>query len=127
MSQRNNPAARATARIQAAVFAALGDGTRLQLIQTLSHGAPRSISELSTDAHVTRQAITKHLRVLEAVGLVQGARLGRETRFTFTPQRLDDAREYLTGVSKQWDNALGRLKAFVETDPKKPPTSQRKA
>jgi DNA-binding transcriptional ArsR family regulator len=119
MSQRTNPAARAATRAQATLFAALGDSTRLQLIQTLSLGTPRSISELSNDSHVTRQAITKHLRVLESAGLVSGARLGRETRFTFSPEQLDAAREYLADVARQWDAALGRLKAFVEAGPKK--------
>ena len=97
------------------------------MIQRLSFGEACSISELSTDSHVTRQAITKHLRVLETAGLVQGERLGREMRFTFTPERVDDARDYLSAVSRQWGEALERLKAFVETDPaKKPARKNRK-
>jgi DNA-binding transcriptional ArsR family regulator len=126
MSRKSEPTALASARLSAALFAALGDGTRLQLIQRLSLGDPCSISELSTDAHVTRQAITKHLRVLETAGLIEGARLGREMRFTFTPVRIDAARDYLDQVSKQWDDALNRLKAFVETAPEKPSRTKRK-
>jgi|SRR5882724_1340525 len=119
MSQRTKSPSRTAARESANLFAALGDSTRLQLIQTLSLGEPRSISELSSDSHVTRQAITKHLRVLEAVGLVQATRLGRETRFNFSAEALDEAQDYLAQVAKQWEDALGRLKAFVETPAKK--------
>lgn len=63
---------------------------------------------------MTRQAITKHLRVLHAAGMVRCTRTGRESRFEFNPQPLDKAREYLDLVSEQWDLALSRLKSFVE-------------
>lgn len=104
-------------RIHAAVFAALGDRTRLRLVGTLAGGEPRSIAELTAGFALTRQAVTKHLRVLESAGLVQSTRQGREAHFTFVPQPLDDARSYLSEVSQQWDAALGRLKAWVESDP----------
>ena len=96
------------------MFAALGDRTRLQLLGRLSLGEPRSISELSSDSHVTRQAITKHLGVLENAGLVQSERLGRETRFTFVPTPIEETQNYLEEIAKQWEDALGRLKKFVE-------------
>jgi DNA-binding transcriptional ArsR family regulator len=101
------------------VFAALGDETRLALIARLSNGRPASISEL-TDAQatggakLTRQAITKHLRVLERARIVHGVRAGRESRFELDPKPMEELREYLDLVSEQWDKALGRLKSFVE-------------
>lgn len=98
------------------VFAALGDPTRLALLAKLSDGEPRSISALSADSAITRQAVTKHLRVLEQAGLVCGERVGRESRFAFRPERVMEAKTYLEAVSSQWDETLGRLRAFVEED-----------
>ncbi len=116
MSRRRNTALVSAQRTHAPVFAALGDGTRLQLIGKLSLGQPRSISELSEDSKLTRQAITKHLRVLENVGLVRGERQGRETLFKFTPEPIEEAKKYLGLVSEQWGQTLARLKSFVEMD-----------
>ena len=96
------------------MFAALGDETRLALLARLADGMPRSISELTSGSRLTRQAITKHLRVLENVGVVRHARRGRESQFAFDPQPLVGIQEYLEGVSTQWDEALSRLKSFVE-------------
>jgi DNA-binding transcriptional ArsR family regulator len=103
-------------RRHAPVFAALSDETRLSLLATLSAGVPRSISQLSLDSKMSRQAITKHLRVLENAGLVRGEATGRECLFELQPQPLDEIRDYLELVSKQWDKALTRLKKFVETE-----------
>jgi len=98
----------------APVFAALGDETRLALIAKLMRGRPYSISQLTLGSRLTRQAITKHLRVLERAGVVRCVRAGRERRFELDPKPIEGVREYLDFVSKQWDQALGRLKAFVE-------------
>ncbi|WP_084691243.1 ArsR/SmtB family transcription factor [Sphingomonas sp. SRS2] len=98
----------------APIFAALGDRTRLSLLMTLSDGATRSITMLSADTSLTRQAVTKHLRVLQEAGLVESIRQGRESRFACRPVPLDEARAYLDRVARQWDDALGRLKDFVE-------------
>lgn len=98
----------------APVFAALGDRTRLSLLATLSDGGPRSIAALSSDTTLTRQAVTKHLHVLEKAGLVRSLRVGRESRFAYRPEPIAAARSYLEGVSAQWDDALGRLQALVE-------------
>jgi DNA-binding transcriptional ArsR family regulator len=103
-----------SAIVHAPIFAALGDPTRLALVKKLSAGPPQSIAQLTSGSDVTRQAITKHLRVLEAAGLVQSARQGRESRFLLQREPLDAAQAYLSAVSEQWDQALGRLKAFVE-------------
>ena len=104
-------------RASAAVFAALGDPTRLTLLAKLTDGEPQSISRLTHGTRLTRQAITKHLRVLENAGVVRSIRAGRESHFAFEPKPLDNARAYLEHVSKQWDDALSRLKSFVETGP----------
>jgi DNA-binding transcriptional ArsR family regulator len=73
-----------------------------------------SISRLTEDSTVTRQAITKHLRVLERAGVVCGARQGRESVWQLEQRRLNEARRYLDSISRQWDNVLLRLKKFVE-------------
>ena len=99
----------------APVFAALGDTTRLQLISRLSDGEPRSIAQLTHGLGVTRQGITKHLQVLERSGIVGSSRVGREHRFVYLPQTLDQAQSYLDAVSAQWDDALSRLQEFVES------------
>jgi DNA-binding transcriptional ArsR family regulator len=96
------------------VFAALGDETRLRLISRLCARSPQSISQLTAGSCVTRQAVTKHLRVLQDVGLVRSRHRGRENLFEFEAKPLDDIRSYLDSVSQQWDETLARLKAFVE-------------
>ena len=101
-------------RAHSHVFAALGDGTRLSLVAKLCAGQPRSIAQLTEGSKLTRQAITKHLRVLESAGIVHSVRAGRESLFEFDPEPIVDVREYLDQVSEQWDQALARLKAFVE-------------
>lgn len=98
----------------AAVFFALGDPTRLELVSRLGAARPLSITELTRGLGLTRQGVSKHLNVLERAGLVAGARVGRETRFALRPARLGEAREYLDHVADQWDAALSRLKAFIE-------------
>ncbi|CAN5244761.1 metalloregulator ArsR/SmtB family transcription factor [soil metagenome] len=103
-----------TNKRHALVFAALGDQTRLSLVSKLSDGQPRSITLLSDDHKLTRQAITKHLHVLENAGIVQCIRSGRESIFQFDVQPLDDLKDYLASVSDQWDQTLSRLKSFVE-------------
>lgn len=104
-------------RLQASapLFAALGDEVRLTLLTRLSDGGERSITELSAGSKITRQAITKHLRVLAGSGLVRGVRRGRENLFQLRPKPLEEASEALRTISQQWDGALARLKALVET------------
>ncbi len=98
----------------ALIFAALGDETRLRLVARLSADGPISISRLTEGGSVTRQAVTKHLQVLESVGLAHSSRNGRESLWELEPEPLDAARLCLDGISAQWDSALGRLKKFVE-------------
>ncbi|MBO0904541.1 ArsR/SmtB family transcription factor [Jiella sonneratiae] len=98
----------------AKLFAALGDPTRLALVARLSAGESLSIAALSSDTRLTRQAVTKHLHVMQEAGLVASERVGRESRYAFRPEALDGARAYLDAVSGQWRDALHRLKRFVE-------------
>lgn len=98
----------------APLFAALGDQTRLALVIRLGSTGPLSTAQLSSGSAVTRQAITKHLQVLGTAGLVRSARQGRERIWKVEADRLDEARRFLDQVSCQWDDALGRLKTFVE-------------
>ncbi|MGA7062180.1 MAG: helix-turn-helix domain-containing protein [Candidatus Acidiferrales bacterium] len=127
----------------AALFAALGDRTRLRLVERLSVGSggdqagystgeragnrmgvrvrnrvdndAMSITKLTAEFNVSRQAITKHLRVMERAGLVHSTRRGRERLWQLRQRRLDEARHYLEQISKQWDEALARLRMFVES------------
>jgi len=98
----------------APVFAALGDETRLGLVARLSLDGPLSITRLTAGSAVTRQAVTKHLNVLAAAGLVSDVRHGRERVWELEPGEMEAARTYLEHVSKRWDQALDRLKQFVE-------------
>jgi DNA-binding transcriptional ArsR family regulator len=113
MSQRTRKRA-LRQQATASVFAALGDDTRLLLVAKLSQGRPHSISQLTEGSRLTRQAITKHLRVLKEAGIVRNVRAGRESLFEFDPEPMQGIREYVDDVSRQWDEALSRLKAFVE-------------
>jgi DNA-binding transcriptional ArsR family regulator len=113
MSRRRHSGA-AALKTSASVFAALGDETRLSLLAKLTNGEPQSIARLTAGTRLTRQAVTKHLRVLEGVGVVRSVRVGRESQFALEPKPIDDVREYLAHVSKQWDDALARLKSLVE-------------
>jgi DNA-binding transcriptional ArsR family regulator len=115
MSASRSAAAAAVKFTEAApVFAALGETTRLRLVAKLCAEGPLSISRLSEGTGVTRQAITKHLQTLEDAGLVHGTRAGRERIWELEPRRLEKARRCLDLISTQWDEALGRLRAFVE-------------
>ena len=101
-------------RTQAPLFAALGDETRLALVMRLAAGAPHSISQLTRGTRLTRQAVTKHLRVLERAGIVHAVRAGRESRFELDPKPMQAIKTYIELVSERWDDALEQLKAFVE-------------
>jgi DNA-binding transcriptional ArsR family regulator len=109
--------ARATERTLAAsvpVFAALGETTRLHLLARLGTEGPLSIARLTDGTRLTRQAVTKHLRVLQVAGLARGARRGREQVWQIQPAPLLKARRSLEAVSARWDEALERLRALVE-------------
>src|SRR6185295_12837195 len=98
MSSRPRSGA-AALKTRAVVFAALGDETRLSVLGRLSRGEPQSISRLTAGTNLTRQAVTKHLRVLANAGVVRNLRIGRESLFELQPRPLEAARDYLDEVS----------------------------
>ena len=114
MSPRSAGAARLARAVP--VFSALGDDTRLAVVARLSSGGPQSITRLTASSGVTRPGITKHLNVLAGAGLVRDTRRGRERIWELDTKRLDDASRWLDQISKRWDEALDRLKKFVEED-----------
>ncbi len=99
---------------KAPVFAALGDETRLSLLLQLGEGSLYSITQLAEGRPQTRQAIRKHLQILEDVALVRAVRRGREHLFQLQPESLEAAAQSLEAISLQWEDALQRLKTFVE-------------
>jgi len=99
---------------QAQIFAALGDETRLSLIARLCRVSQQSISQLAEGTRLTRQAVTKHLQVLERVGLVRSVRKGRETLFEFDATPIETMTQYLDLVSGQWDKKLTDLQTFLD-------------
>ena len=101
-------------KTRASVFAALGDETRLSVLTKLCNGQPQSISRLTAGTNLSRQAVTKHLRVLANAGVVRAVRSGRESLFELEPRPIEEVRNYLDQVSRHWDDALARLKAHVE-------------
>src|ERR1700761_6552902 len=103
---------------RAALFAALGDETRLSLLAKLASGERYSIAQLTEGTRLTRQAVTKHLGVLERVRIVHRAHQGRESLFRMDPKPMLEMKDYLERVSNQWDQALARLKLFVEKEEK---------
>jgi len=113
MSKRRTDQRLASAAL---LFAALGDPTRLALLQQLSQEGPTSISMLAERFVMTRQGVTKHLHVLAEAGIIDGARHGRERVWTLKPARLAELQRHLDRIARGWDDALGRLKAHVEDD-----------
>lgn len=114
MSPRARPA-QPPAQDLAPVFFALGDRTRLRLIAVLCAGGAFSISQLTANTQITRQAVTKHLQVLADAGLVRDVKIGRERLWQFDPAQLDEARRSLELIGRQWEQTLGKLKAVLET------------
>jgi DNA-binding transcriptional ArsR family regulator len=98
----------------AVLFSALGDTTRLGIVTRLLDDRALSISTLSAESSLTRQAVTKHLQVLEHAGIVTRHRVGRQAQYSLRPEAIRDARRYLEDVSRQWDEAIDRLKAHLE-------------
>lgn len=111
MSRKLRKRITAKPKARARVFAALGDKTRLSLVAKLCSGEPSSISQLAQESKLTRQAITKHLGVLERAGIVGSSQSGRERLFEFDPGPLEELRVYLNSVAKQWEQTRSRLKA----------------
>ena len=101
---------------KAPLFDALGDPNRLRIITRLCDGGPSSTTEVTQVVAVSRQAATKHLMLMEAVGLVSSERKGRERIWRVQPTPLSEASDYLTALSLRWDRAIDRLRAYVEDE-----------
>jgi DNA-binding transcriptional ArsR family regulator len=102
-------------RNAAPIFAALGDETRLRLIAVLCAGRAMSIAQLTSGTKITRQAVTKHLHVLAAAGMVHHVKVGRERLWEYEPAQVEEARRSLELIGQQWDHALNKLKMAVES------------
>ena len=101
---------------EARIFAALGDPTRLRLVAVLCAGGAFSIAQLTANTEISRQGVTKHLQVLSQAGVVRDVKSGRERLWQLEPAQIEEAKRTLEVIGKQWETALGRLKAFVEKD-----------
>jgi DNA-binding transcriptional ArsR family regulator len=98
----------------APILAALGDESRLRIVIRLCKGGPLSITQLAQGADISRQAVTKHLHALHKAGLVRSERRSRERIWKLEPKRIEDVRRYLARISKQWEDALSRLRSALE-------------
>jgi DNA-binding transcriptional ArsR family regulator len=99
----------------ASVFAALGDPTRLKLVAVLCAGGALSIAQLTANTDISRQGVTKHLQVLADAGVVRDVKMGRERLWQLDPAQIEEAKRTLEMIGRQWDVALGKLKAFAES------------
>ena len=99
----------------ASIFAALGDPTRLKLVAVLCAGGAFSIAQLTANTDISRQGVTKHLQVLADAGVVRDVKVGRERLWQLDPQQIEEAKHTLDIIGQQWEVALGKLKAFVES------------
>lgn len=104
-----------TSETLANVFAALGDPTRLKLIAALCAGGAFSIAQLTANTEISRQGVTKHLQVLAGAGVVRDVRLGRERLWQLEPGQIEEAKRTLEVIGREWEVALGKLKAFAES------------
>jgi len=98
----------------AAAFAALGDPTRLQMLQRLSREGPQNITSLADRVDISHQAVSKHLRVLEKAQLVSSTRAGRDRMWSVESNSMTELHAFLDDISGQWDNALKSLRKMVE-------------
>lgn len=102
------------------VFAALGDPTRLLLLDRLRVSSPRSISALAEGTHISRQAVTKHLDVLAGAGLVRAERRGREQLYRLDPAPITALAGWAAEFAAGWQSRLDRLEALLTTSPPPP-------
>ena len=100
---------------KARIFSVLGDSTRLRLVTSLLDGEKRSITQLTEGSKLSRQAVTKHLKILEDVGLVNGEKSGRESLYELKIESLSEVRQMIESIEDQWDKTLNRLKIHLES------------
>jgi len=98
-----------------ALWAAVADPTRRRVLDSMLDHGEATTTTLAAGLPVTRQAVAKHMTVLNRVGLVEGRRRGREVRYALRPERLDDAAEAMARVAAQWDRRLARIKRLAES------------
>jgi ArsR family transcriptional regulator, cadmium/lead-responsive transcriptional repressor len=98
-----------------ALWAAVGDPTRRQLLDALLTHGQASATALSGELPVTRQAVAKHLAVLGRAGLVRGRRNGREMLYAVRPERLDEVSRAVARISEEWDRRLVTIKRLAES------------
>lgn len=103
-----------------AVFDALADATRRQVVRRLAEGGPATATELAGSLPVTRQAVAKHLATLAEAGLVTSDRQGRELLYQLTPEPLAEAVSWMASVGSQWDDRLQALSRYLETGTPRP-------
>lgn len=97
------------------VFVALADPTRRRLLDLLAAGGPATATTLAADLPVSRQAVVKHLAVLDDAGLVAAGRVGREVRYTVRPDRLDATARWMARLAADWDRRLDLIKRLAES------------
>lgn len=102
--------------MDAPIFAALADPMRRSLLVNLAQNSPKTATQLARDYPITRQAILKHLAILEAAGLVAVHQKGREKRYTLTPEPLNELDRWLKDIGAKWDERLLRLKTLLEDE-----------
>ena len=99
---------------QQSLFTALADPLRRSLLENLAEHSPRTATQLAEDYPVTRQGILKHLTILEHAGLVAIHQVGREKRYTLTPEPLEELEQWIEDIGAKWDERLLRLKTWLE-------------
>ena len=96
------------------IFEALAHKNRIEIVEKLRFGDKLSINHLSKGASISRQGISKHLRILESSGLIKSSKFGRETIFELQFERFRVASEYFRAVENYWEEKLQNLKSFIE-------------
>jgi DNA-binding transcriptional ArsR family regulator len=97
------------------LWAAVADPTRRKLLDVLLARGEATATALATELPVTRQAVSKHLAVLDRAGLVERQQRGREVRYAVRPERLDAAAESMAQVAAEWDQRLAAIKRLAES------------
>jgi DNA-binding transcriptional ArsR family regulator len=103
--------------VQTAIFDAVADPTRRELLERLRRNGPQSLTALADGLPITRQAVTRHLDALDAAGLLHMRRLGRERIHELEPRPLKQLADWLAPYAAAWDERLARLEAHLEENP----------
>ena len=101
---------------EGAIFTALADPMRRQLLKNLAHDSPKTATQLAHEYPISRPGIIKHLNILEEAGLVKRYQQGRDKRYVFTPEPLNELETWLQEIHTVWDGKLLRLKELLEND-----------